>query len=64
MAKIKNIGTKIPFNEGILFRILLVCLLSYFDISSGLLFYNYLILSELLLPRKWLVNTKTGLFRN
>lgn len=64
LKKIKNIGTKIPFNEGILFRILLVCLLSYFDISSGLLFYNYLILSELLLPRKWLVNTKTGLFRN
>ena len=64
LKKIKNIGTKIPFNEGILLRILLVCLLSYFDISIGLLFYNYLILSEQLLPRKWLITKNTGLFRN
>ena len=60
----KKIGTQVPVNITVLIKMLLICILSFGDLSLGLIFYNYLILTETILPRKWLVNSKTGLFIN
>ena len=62
--KIPYIGTKIPFNYQILIKILIISIFSYLDMSIGILFYNYLLITEMILPRKWLINNKLGLFKN
>ena len=61
---IKGIGTKIPFKVNILFKMFLVCILSFMDLSLGMFYYNYLIITEMVLPTKWLVNKNIGLFKN
>ena len=58
LKKIKNIGTKIFSNEGIFLRILLVCLLSYFDISSLLFlqlfnFIRAIVAKKMVNYQKW-----------
>lgn len=60
----KTIGTKIPINIEILLKILIISIISFMNIPIGLLYYNYLILTEISYPRKWLVNNEVGLFKN
>lgn len=62
--KIPGVGTKIPMNYEILIKILIICIISFWDIAIGIIFYNYLIITEMLLPTQWLINNKVGLFKN
>tara|TARA_B100000524_G_scaffold271988_2_gene150142 strand:+ start:888 stop:1985 length:1098 start_codon:yes stop_codon:yes gene_type:complete len=62
--KIAGIGTKIPMNCEILIKILIISIISFWDIAIGIIFYNYLIITEMLLPTQWLINNNVGLFKN
>lgn len=46
-----NIGTRVNFPIIVSLKILLLCFLSTFNINFTLLFYNYLVVTEMLLPR-------------
>ena len=60
----KNIGTGIKFTSLTLFKLIVMCLVFFLDINIGLMFYNYLIITEMTLPRQLLITANTGMFRN
>lgn len=62
--KFEKIGTKVPFNIAILAKLVVLSLISFMDLSIGLLYFNYLVLSEIVLPREWLITKNIGLFNN
>ena len=47
----KWVGTGIPFSPKVLATCLVICMISWFNPSYGILYYTYLILTEYLLPR-------------
>ena len=60
----KNIGTGIPFGVKTLVMLFIHSLLTIVPPYYGIVFYNYMLVTEMLLPRSWLVDKISGLYKN